>query len=152
MPLDTLETSLDLDWSSYDSWLCRLDNSLAVNAGFLVGHSAIRRVIMGESAVGSEASTSQLEKMVQLLHESLAAGAIGFSSTRASSHTDHHGDPSHPVTPRMKNSSHYASPYEIMLAPRLNTFPRLSPLSPMSMGYWLVECLPQQTGRLIGIC
>jgi N-acyl-D-aspartate/D-glutamate deacylase len=37
-------------------YLARLDGRLSVNAGFLVGHSAIRRVVMGERAVGERAT------------------------------------------------------------------------------------------------
>ncbi|HXC75967.1 MAG TPA: amidohydrolase family protein [Candidatus Acidoferrum sp.] len=93
MPLESLEAGLDLGWSDFASWLDRLEGRLSVNAGFMVGHSTIRRLVMGESAVGSEASSSQLEKMVEHLHASLEAGAMGFSSTKSSTHTDHNGDP-----------------------------------------------------------
>jgi N-acyl-D-aspartate/D-glutamate deacylase len=93
MPLASLQTALDLNWSSFGSWLDRLEGSLAINAGFLVGHSAIRRLVMKEDAVGEQASPRQLAVMVELVHASLAAGACGFSSTRAGTHTDHQGDP-----------------------------------------------------------
>jgi N-acyl-D-aspartate/D-glutamate deacylase len=93
MPVETLEAGLDLAWDGFGSWLDRLDDRLAVNAGFLVGHSALRRVVMGEDAVGHEADPAQLQAMVALLHESLAAGGLGFSSTSSASHSDHQGDP-----------------------------------------------------------
>jgi N-acyl-D-aspartate/D-glutamate deacylase len=93
MPLESLGAGLDLRWSDFASWLDRLEGRLSVNAGFMVGHSTIRRFVMGESAVGSEASPSQVDKMVEHLHASLEAGAMGLSSTRSSSHTDHNGDP-----------------------------------------------------------
>lgn len=93
MPLESLEEGLDLQWSDFASWLGRLEGRLSVNAGFMVGHSTIRRLVMGESAVGSEASPDQLDKMAGHLHASLEAGAMGLSSTRSASHTDHNGDP-----------------------------------------------------------
>ena len=52
-----------------------------MNAGFMVGHCAIRRAVMGERAVGSEASDAELEQMVRLLHASLEQGGLGFSTT-----------------------------------------------------------------------
>ena len=93
MPVEALEAGLDLAWDGFGSWLGRLDGKLAVNAGFMVGHSALRRVVMGEDAIGHEASPQQLEAMVALLHESIAAGGIGFSSTASGSHSDHLGNP-----------------------------------------------------------
>jgi N-acyl-D-aspartate/D-glutamate deacylase len=93
MPVEALEAGLDLMWDGFGSWLDRLEGNLAVNAGFLVGHSALRRVVMGEAAVGEEATPAQLDAMVVLLHESLKAGGLGFSSTGSPSHSDHAGDP-----------------------------------------------------------
>ena len=93
MPVEALEAGLDLMWDGFGSWLDRLEGNLAVNAGFLVGHSALRRVVMGEAAVGEEATPAQIEAMVALLHESIKAGGLGFSSTGSPSHSDHAGDP-----------------------------------------------------------
>ena len=56
MPLESLREGVPWDWRSFGEYLDRLEGRLAVNAGFLVGHSALRRVAMGERAVGHEAS------------------------------------------------------------------------------------------------
>ena len=94
MPTEALEAGLDFGWSSFGSWLDRLEGGgLGVNAGFLVGHSTLRRLAMGSAAVGEEATEEQLEAMKSLLAQSLAEGGLGFSSTKASAHNDHHGDP-----------------------------------------------------------
>ena len=44
MPLDALSAGLAWDWGGFGEWLDRLDGTTAVNAGFLCGHSALRRV------------------------------------------------------------------------------------------------------------
>ena len=62
MPIAALE-HLDWSWDSFGDWLGRLDGSVAVNAGFLVGHSAVRRVVMGEDAVGAAATEDQIGAM-----------------------------------------------------------------------------------------
>jgi len=93
MPLESLQTGVPWDWTSFGEYLDRLDGKLAVNAGFMVGHSAIRRVVMGERAVGEEATDEELERMVALLRESLAAGGMGFSSTVSPTHNDGDGEP-----------------------------------------------------------
>ena len=81
------------DWRSFGEYLDRLEGRIAVNAGFLVGHSALRRVVMGEAAVGQEASEAQLDAMARLLGESIAAGGLGFSSSFAPTHNDGDGKP-----------------------------------------------------------
>lgn len=94
MPTEALEAGLDFGWSSFGSWLDRLEGGgLGINAGFLVGHSTVRRLVMGSAAVGEEATDKQVEAMKSLLGQSLSEGGLGFSSTKAAAHYDHHGDP-----------------------------------------------------------
>ena len=64
-----------------------------MNAGFHVGHSTMRRVVMGDDATRAPADADQIAAMVRILHESLAAGALGFSSSLGDAHTDGDGAP-----------------------------------------------------------
>lgn len=93
MPLEALAAGVPWDWQSFGEYLDRLEGKVALNAGFLVGHCALRRVVMGEAAVGSAASAAQIDAMVKLLHESIAAGGLGFSSSQAPTHNDGDGKP-----------------------------------------------------------
>ncbi|MAG30286.1 MAG: aminoacylase [Deltaproteobacteria bacterium] len=93
MPLEALENGLDWSWRSFGDWLGRLDGQTAVNAGFLVGHCALRRTAMGARAVGQLANEEDLERMAGLLRESIEAGALGLSSTRSFTHSDGDGEP-----------------------------------------------------------
>jgi len=88
MPLAALEAGLPWDWGSFADWLSRLDGAIGINAGFLCGHSAVRRVAMGEDAVGTPASDAQLVAMLSSLHDALDAGAMGFSTSTAPTHND----------------------------------------------------------------
>jgi N-acyl-D-aspartate/D-glutamate deacylase len=92
MPLASLQ-QLDWSWNSFGDWLSRLDGKVAVNAGFLVGHSAVRRAVMGADAVGGAASTDQLRAMESALHQALEEGALGFSTSQAPTHNDGDGMP-----------------------------------------------------------
>ena len=56
MPLAALEAGIGWGWQSFAEYLDRLDGAIAVNAGFLVGHCAVRRYVMGPDAIGQEAT------------------------------------------------------------------------------------------------
>ena len=92
MPLAALAEGVPWDWRSFGEYLDRIDGTLAPNAGFLVGHSTIRRVAMGERATKGEATADDLDAMRTLLDASLASGALGFSSSWARTHNDAAGD------------------------------------------------------------
>jgi N-acyl-D-aspartate/D-glutamate deacylase len=93
MPIESLSEGVPWDWSSTAEYLDRLDAGLSINAGFMVGHSAIRRVVMGEAANEREAREEEMAEMVKLLRDGLAAGGIGFSSTWSPTHNDAQGRP-----------------------------------------------------------
>jgi N-acyl-D-aspartate/D-glutamate deacylase len=93
MPLEALQQGVPWNWTSYGQWLDQLDGTLAVNAGFMVGHSAIRRNVMGERSVGNHATPEELRAMQAMLAEALDAGGLGFSSSWATTHNDASGNP-----------------------------------------------------------
>jgi N-acyl-D-aspartate/D-glutamate deacylase len=93
MPLATLQAAVPWDWSSFGDFLSRIDGNAGLNAGFFAGHSAIRRVVMGERAVGEKANAEELDRMKSLLDKCLREGAMGFSSTVSAAHNDGDGNP-----------------------------------------------------------
>jgi N-acyl-D-aspartate/D-glutamate deacylase len=93
MPEASLRQGVPWDWTSFAQYLSRLEHKIGVNAGFMAGHSAIRRVVMGERASEVEASPEEIERMRALLSRCLAEGAMGFSTTVSNSHNDAAGRP-----------------------------------------------------------
>jgi N-acyl-D-aspartate/D-glutamate deacylase len=93
MPLEALENGIEWDWQSFEEYLGRIDGRLAVNAGFLVGHCALRRNVMGPDSVEREATDVELAAMSALLADSIRAGGLGFSTTLARTHSDGDGKP-----------------------------------------------------------
>ena len=93
IPIEALEGGGAWDWRSFAEYLARIDVGLAVNAGFLVGHSTVRRMVMGDDAVRRAATREQLAEMVRLVEESVAGGALGLSSSLGEGHVDGAGAP-----------------------------------------------------------
>jgi N-acyl-D-aspartate/D-glutamate deacylase len=92
IPLETLDAGVPFDWTTTADYLDRLDGTLSVNAGFKVGHSALRRVVMGVEAGERPSTPAELEAMRALLAAGLAAGALGFSSSWSKTHNDADGN------------------------------------------------------------
>ena len=89
MPLESLRDGVPWSWTTTAEYLDTVEKtSLGVNAGFMVGHSAIRRVVMGNEATGRPSTPDELAAMERLLHEGLEAGGFGFSSSWARTHND----------------------------------------------------------------
>jgi N-acyl-D-aspartate/D-glutamate deacylase len=93
IPLEAMEAGGAWTWHSFAEYLDRIDDGLSVNAGFLVGHSAVRRAVMGEEATSHPATPAQLSAMVELVGQSVAGGALGFSSSLGEGHVDGEGRP-----------------------------------------------------------
>ncbi|MFI1969603.1 aminoacylase [Streptomyces cinnamoneus] len=93
MSLAALEEGAPWNWSSFGDYLDALEGRVAVNAGFMVGHCALRRYVMGPDAVGGTPDEEQLRRMLGLLHDAMDAGAWGLSTTRSDTHSDGDGRP-----------------------------------------------------------
>jgi N-acyl-D-aspartate/D-glutamate deacylase len=93
MPLAALEQGVPWSWSTFGEYLGALEGNLGVNAGFLVGHCAVRRHVMGADRAEEVATDEEIAAMRGLLAESLAAGGLGFSSSQSRTHSDGEGRP-----------------------------------------------------------
>ena len=93
MPLAALESGVPWNWKTFGEYLDRLEGNLGVNAGFLVGHCALRRKIMGAERSAEVATDEEIAAMRALLAESLEAGGLGFSSSQSRTHSDGDGNP-----------------------------------------------------------
>jgi N-acyl-D-aspartate/D-glutamate deacylase len=91
MPIEALRQGVNWSWNSTQEYLDSLEGQLGVNAGFMVGHSAVRRTVMGPDASARAASEAEVAAMVRLLEEGIEAGGVGFSSTWSRTHNDADG-------------------------------------------------------------
>ncbi len=93
MALAALEQGVDWNWETFAEYLDRLDGRIAINTGFMVGHCALRRYVMGADATAGEATPDQIAEMVGELRRAIEAGGLGLSTTRSSTHSDGDGVP-----------------------------------------------------------
>jgi N-acyl-D-aspartate/D-glutamate deacylase len=94
IPLEALEAGVPWNWRSFGEYLDRVEAAgTAVNVGVSVGHSALRRRVLGPRSHDREPSPKDVAAMRELLAEGLAAGAVGFSSSWGRNHFDGDGNP-----------------------------------------------------------
>lgn len=93
MSLAALEQGVEWNWETFEEYLDRLDGDIAINTGFMVGHCALRRYVMGEDATSGEATPEQVEEMVAELRRAIEVGGLGFSTTLSTTHSDGNGVP-----------------------------------------------------------
>jgi N-acyl-D-aspartate/D-glutamate deacylase len=93
MSADTLAAGVTFRGGGLPEFAAGLEGALGVNAAFQVGHSALRRYVMGDDAGTRTATTGEIAEMQTLLVDALDAGAVGFSSSQLEMHVDQHGQP-----------------------------------------------------------
>lgn len=92
IPLECLQEGVPWNWKSTAEYFDSMEGALSINAGFKVGHSALRRVVMGTAATEREATDEELQSMQELLRLGLESGGIGFSSSWSRTHNDPFGN------------------------------------------------------------
>jgi len=100
IPGVALHEGLRWEWSSFPEYLDaieRLPHDIDVCAQ--VPHGALRVFVMGERAARRDAATpEEIARMGQLCAEAMAAGAVGFSSSRTMQHRTSKGEPTPTLT------------------------------------------------------
>lgn len=94
MSLAALEQGIDWQWESFPEFLDAIEKRRpALNAGSLIGHSALRYYVLSAEATEREATSDELDQMRALTREAMAAGALGFSTSQAPTHFGGDGKP-----------------------------------------------------------
>ena len=87
IPREAMDEALPWSWESYPEFLDVVDAlPKAINYGSYIGHSALRLWAMGERAFTDEATAEDLAEMKRAVVEAVAAGSLGFSTSRARAH------------------------------------------------------------------
>jgi N-acyl-D-amino-acid deacylase len=78
---------------TFDQFMETRSRKLGINFACYVGHSNIRRWVMGEAAIERAATPDEIAEMRRMVAEAMAAGAAGLSSSSAPTHNDIRGRP-----------------------------------------------------------
>jgi N-acyl-D-aspartate/D-glutamate deacylase len=82
IPMSVLRQGVNFTWESVAEYMDALGQRRGCNVGTLVGHSGLRRYVMGEAASErAEATSDEIAAMQRLLREGVHAGALGFSTS-----------------------------------------------------------------------
>jgi len=89
VPRDAILGGLGWDWNTYPEYLDAVQRMQpALNVVGMVGHCALRYHVMGERSLTDEPPTpEELNRMRDIAAESVAGGAVGFSTSRILLHT-----------------------------------------------------------------
>ena len=84
IPRDAILNGLSWDWETYPEYLDSVEKlNPALNIVGMVGHCAVRYNVMGERSLSDEPATAEeLQRMSDIVAESVAGGAVGFSTSR----------------------------------------------------------------------
>ena len=84
---EAMAAGIDWTWESFPEYLATVERlPKAINYGMYMGHSALRMYVMGKRALEEAATEDDMVRMTALVKEALKAGALGFSTSRASTH------------------------------------------------------------------
>ena len=87
IPTEAMAAGIDWTWETFPEYLATVERlPKAINYGMYIGHSALRMYAMGKRAFTEKATEDEMVRMADLVKEALRAGALGFSSSRASTH------------------------------------------------------------------
>ena len=87
IPTEAMAAGIDWTWETFPEYLETVERlPKAINYGMYIGHSALRMYAMGKRAFTEKATEDEMVRMADLVKEALRAGAMGFSSSRASTH------------------------------------------------------------------
>jgi N-acyl-D-amino-acid deacylase len=82
-----MEAGIDWRWTTFREYLDVIDTlPKGINYAANIGHSALRTFVMGEAAFERACNDDELALMRRELNDALAAGAIGFTTSRGEGH------------------------------------------------------------------
>ena len=92
IPKQALQLFAPFAWETFPEYLQWVPGRIGVNVLAQVGHSALRRFVMGEAALERAANDDERAEIVCLAEAAMEAGAAGISSSQAPHQRGEHGE------------------------------------------------------------
>ena len=94
IPVDAMMNGIDWTWETFPEYLDQVAQlPKAINYSAFIGHSALRMYVMGQRALSEVANEDDLRRMGAVVEEALQVGAVGLSTSRATTHITPDGSP-----------------------------------------------------------
>lgn len=95
IPGSALAEGIKWNWETFPEYMDSLDKqSRVLDVATQVPHGSVRAYVMGERGARNEAATDEdIVKMAEIVREGIAAGALGFSTSRTMLHLSKDGEP-----------------------------------------------------------
>ena len=94
IPVDAMMNGIDWTWETFPEYLDQVEQlPKAINYSAFIGHSALRMYVMGKRALSEVANEDDLRQMGAAVEEALQVGAVGLSTSRATTHITPDGSP-----------------------------------------------------------
>jgi N-acyl-D-aspartate/D-glutamate deacylase len=96
MSIEALQKGIGETWpfETFPEYLDAIDRrGSAINMAAFIGHTPLRLYVMGEEATERAATEEEVAQMRRIVREALAAGAVGFATSKAPTHVGYGGRP-----------------------------------------------------------
>jgi N-acyl-D-aspartate/D-glutamate deacylase len=94
MSVQALEAGIPWTFESFPEYLDAVESApTRLNVAAMIGHTPLRLYVLGDEATERPAKDDEVDRMRALVAEALAAGALGFATSKSPTHAGAEGKP-----------------------------------------------------------
>jgi N-acyl-D-aspartate/D-glutamate deacylase len=94
MSVEALEAGIPWTFETFPEYLDTLEaRPKRLNVGAMIGHTPLRLYVLGDEATERAATDDETDRMRAIVADALAAGAVGFATSKSPTHSGAEGKP-----------------------------------------------------------